>query len=885
MRILITGVSGLVGLATARRLVGAGHDVLGVSRSAPLELPRGARHRSLDVRDADGLREAAAGVDAILHCAFMLDDRAGADAMTAVNLTGTANVLAAAEATGARRVVFLSSSTVYGGHPDRYRRTLREADGPHPHPDHPYAHQKIRCEQLLAEATERGLETLAVRSGVILGRGTDNRLQEALAAPAQVAPPGALPWQLIHHDDLARFLVGALEPGAPTGVVNVVAPDGVPLRDLAAALGRPAVPVPTSVLRKATKLPGVRIAAGELEFAFGMPQLDTTRLTEEFGFTPAWSSAETAEDTRLAVMGRSTFRGRVRALPGRTGYDHQVVPDSVGPADGAPLAWAADNATRGQFDTPVDPRFPVYSQTNLSEALPGPCTPLTIDVQGRGLRGTTTAVARLLGLPEPLRTEACARLQAVHGHCFYINASGTWQLAAQMPGTSPDALADQWVGRHVAALPGGKAAIPGTWKAPAVGALQRVRSVAGAGVAMLALAASVQRDVAELRRQVARLTALADRADDLPPERLALGTLLATDVLAWAWTVQGQLNLVSGAVLDRAGSADGPGGAELPSAATLRGVTELARTAARTPGLLDVLTDVSPGRAERVRQQFPAFWAEVTRALQAFGHRGPGEAELSSRRFGDDVDRLLATVGRAARSVSAEAPHTTPGRRSPLRRYADHLLHLREDNRDLTVRVMSALRRLALAQGARMTAAGRLADPEDVFYLLRDELADPPADAIERVRARRAERDRLAALGMPAVFAGTWAARPVTTPLGAGESLAGIGIGGGKVRGRVRVVGPDTVEEFEPDEVLVAHVTDIGYTALFGYAAAVVTDLGGLMSHAALVAREYGVPCVVDTQEASERLVTGALVEVDADAGTVTMLESATAADGTEVTA
>jgi len=108
-----------------------------------------------------------------------------------------------------------------------------------------------------------------------------------------------------------------------------------------------------------------------------------------------------------------------------------------------------------------------------------------------------------------------------------------------------------------------------------------------------------------------------------------------------------------------------------------------------------------------------------------------------------------------------------------------------------------------------------------------------------------------------------------------GESLRGIGICGGKVTGRARIVAPDTIEDLEPDEIVIAHVTDIGYTALFAHVAAVVTDIGGVMSHAAVVAREYGVPCVVDTQVATSRVATGALVEVDGSAGTVTVLEPA----------
>jgi phosphoenolpyruvate synthase/pyruvate phosphate dikinase len=74
---------------------------------------------------------------------------------------------------------------------------------------------------------------------------------------------------------------------------------------------------------------------------------------------------------------------------------------------------------------------------------------------------------------------------------------------------------------------------------------------------------------------------------------------------------------------------------------------------------------------------------------------------------------------------------------------------------------------------------------------------------------------------------------------------------------------------------MVTQVTDVGYTPLFGHAAAVVTDIGGTMSHAAVVAREFGIPAVTDTGDGTARLVDGMIVEVDGSAGTVTVVAAA----------
>ncbi|MDP9165012.1 MAG: PEP-utilizing enzyme, partial [Actinomycetota bacterium] len=105
-----------------------------------------------------------------------------------------------------------------------------------------------------------------------------------------------------------------------------------------------------------------------------------------------------------------------------------------------------------------------------------------------------------------------------------------------------------------------------------------------------------------------------------------------------------------------------------------------------------------------------------------------------------------------------------------------------------------------------------------------------------------------------------------------GEALHGIGVSGGRARGPVRIVHAETIDDLQPGEVLVAKVTDVGYTPAFAYAAAVVTELGGPTSHAAIVAREFGVPCVVNARGATARLSNGTMIEVDGATGDVTVL-------------
>jgi phosphohistidine swiveling domain-containing protein len=206
---------------------------------------------------------------------------------------------------------------------------------------------------------------------------------------------------------------------------------------------------------------------------------------------------------------------------------------------------------------------------------------------------------------------------------------------------------------------------------------------------------------------------------------------------------------------------------------------------------------------------------------------------------------------------------------------ATRQLRDREARRDKMVRANWVLRGLLREYGRRMVEVGVFESADDVFYLLVDELDALPADVSKVVTRRRAERRRLAGVVPPTVFSGSWEPSTASSRvlLGAGDILLGVGVCGGRVRGRVRIVRPETIDDLQPGEILVAEVTDVGYTAAFCYAAAVVTELGGPMSHAAVVAREFGFPCVVDVQGATRSLPSGALIEVDGATGEIQLIE------------
>ena len=105
------------------------------------------------------------------------------------------------------------------------------------------------------------------------------------------------------------------------------------------------------------------------------------------------------------------------------------------------------------------------------------------------------------------------------------------------------------------------------------------------------------------------------------------------------------------------------------------------------------------------------------------------------------------------------------------------------------------------------------------------------------------------------------------------STLTGFAASPGVVEGSARVVlDLQALGELEPGEILVAPVTSPSWTPVFGKIAAAVSDIGGIMSHAAIVSREYGLPAVVGTGTATSRIRTGDRLRVDGDAGTVTIL-------------
>lgn len=859
MRIAVTGASGVLGRGLATRLLGAGHDVVGLARQRPDSWPSAADFVAADIRDVAAVKRALAGADVVAHCAWAK----GSGYDDQVNIGGTRNVLDAMAETGSRRIVFASSGHVYGG-------------GEAPRAEHevttPVSAEgrfKARVEQMLAES---GAEWVAIRSALILGRSVDNWVRRLLALPAFPDRSGDRHMQVVHLDDALRLFNRAIvEDEIANGPVNLAASGELTFRQLATALRRPIV--------------RMGLETADLRLVREAALMDTSRLADEWAFQPAWESVECVQDFALAVRGRITVGNRLVSLPWRLANIQDLPSVDAPSSDGVKPIWAGAEGDNGEFDTPIDPRFPTFLATNLSEALPGPFSPASASATVRGLRASAVCVAERLRPGGTIQREIAMRMVAVFAHRLYGAITTAHFMAETVPFVKPTTVVSNsgFFGPSMAALPIFGEERPHSDTGRIRKQLRAVRNIGVFGVNLIGLSAGAPLDTREFVADVDRLERLTDGdLAGLDDRRLLSLISLARDQVVHGWVLAAGSFLLCAAfnVLLRGlcgRDIVAPGGPELVSARSVEAMQRLVLAAQCDSKVTALLAE--PGdRLDKLAVEAPEFHAAVLDELALIGHRGPAELEMLSTSYADDPELLVRMVARAMSAPSAPQPQRPriPLHAKPIAALTTQQLRDREVRRDKVVRANWVLRTLLREYGRRSAEAGLFTAADDVFYLLVDELDALPADVGALVARRRAEQRRLVAVAPPTVFSGRW--QPTATSSGtlaSGDTLRGVGVCGGRVRGRVRIVRPETIDDLQPGEILVAEVTDVGYTAAFCYAAAVVTELGGPMSHAAVVAREFGFPCVVDVQGATKALPPGAMVEVDGATGEIRVLELA----------
>jgi phosphohistidine swiveling domain-containing protein len=292
--------------------------------------------------------------------------------------------------------------------------------------------------------------------------------------------------------------------------------------------------------------------------------------------------------------------------------------------------------------------------------------------------------------------------------------------------------------------------------------------------------------------------------------------------------------------------------------------------------------------------------------MACHGHHCRGELELYNPRWSETPDYVLKLL----RGYLTQKKITSPLRdqeararrraqfqercrrqlRNPIKRMTfDRVLRaarsgsvLRENFKNEAIRWTATLRRMLLEIGVRLANTGMLRERDDVFFLQLPELERvlhgvSDLNIPEIVATRRAEYEKNNSIIPPKVVVGRFEPdQGVPEPETTSEStdlLQGVAASAGMATGPARVIlRADTDEQVHAGEILVAPFTDPGWTPYFVPAAGIVTDQGGLLSHGSIIAREYGIPAVVNVPGATRIIRTGQMLRVDGNRGIVTIL-------------
>ena len=694
MRILLTGVTGVLGRAVARQLVVAGYAVSGIAGRPHERLDRGVDFVCGPL-GGPTLHQLADESDVVLHLAPiepMVPGSAG--------ITGLVRVAHAA-ARGGARLIYVSASA---GQPELYQH----------------------AESLVSSGWA---PSLIVRTAPTVGRQLDWMICRTVGSLLhdKDSTISTGPLRLLHFDDLVRFLVLAVATNR-AGVVDLAPADTI---ELATA---------RRLLRSVEQRPRLsRLSA----WPRLIPELDVAAVPEAWQFEFGWRPSDAVADTARGLVGRRLEATGAVDQPARLPVPLEVAP-RTGPSDGTQLVSTAPDGLEGEFDDRIDPRFPVFSATPLAQALPGPLTPMTLDVQLAGLRAGTRMMSQVMALGDVVAGEWANRAIAVFGHRPYVGVSASVIVAGQLPGWDVREVVPQsFGGSHVGEL------LP-------LGRPRLTRGLLGSGtkagkVLVVKRALTLLRHLkAETHAYVNAATAehlgaahLKSRSD----AELQVRARLLRDRIHQGWALTALWLIDSGitaATVQRAGleTAVSGVGALVESDLVEAKTSSLAALIRSDPQLCTLALD---GDLDGITALSRTIAAAFAAAVARIGHRGPGEIELANLVFADDPAMLVVAAGHAATGVPRPAP--LDGSTAKLAdRMAANARTSRELAYDTTMRFTHELRMTLRELGSRLVAAELIDVAGEVFYLTCDEVVTLPADARLRIKRRRAERERLQGL-------------------------------------------------------------------------------------------------------------------------------------------
>lgn len=565
-------------------------------------------------------------------------------------------------------------------------------------------------------------------------------------------------------------------------------------------------------------------------------------------------------------------------------------------------------------DHPPSTRFPHYTRANAGEVLPTPASPLgqTLAFDQAILPGFQEGSWRMGSYEEADYRDGAPEMCGFFGAHFYVNLSCVRMQAVRNPAITVDQLDLAIFGEQADTPP--YEPHPDDDKPHLLPIAEAHMNFVLSAVEWPELAVEKE-EAASVRAARPDLDTLSDaelwlRVEELLPRvrRLCHNQMIAAGSSGIA---PGMLSAVGEAIGDPTipmRLLAGLGGVDsaAPSFA-LWDISRLVRssdelTAAFDAGVDGVLTSLGASDSPEARE----FTSLFARFVFEYGSRGPNEWELSAQTWETDPTIALAAINRVRRqdddrspaagnaALAAEREALVADVRAKLAELDDgeltgtfegalvggNMMVHRERAKTTVVRVLHEIRMAIRELGRRHAAAGHLDDPDHVFMLTDGEVAgflDDPASHREQLARRAGEWALLWELEPPFFISDgdvpsldTWAQKGSSgaASAGADDVLTGVPGSPGRVTGRARIVhDPTSPPDLEPGDIMVAPLTDPAWTPLFMAVDGVVVNVGGQISHAVIVSRELGKPCVVSVPDATDRIPDGAIIDLDGEAG------------------
>lgn len=546
-------------------------------------------------------------------------------------------------------------------------------------------------------------------------------------------------------------------------------------------------------------------------------------------------------------------------------------------------------------DTVLSERFPIYTRANVGEVFPDPVTPLTSSsALWEAELGWRDAWVRMGAFDaDELPADDFCQLAVQGGYC-YLNASLIRLFGVRAPGLTWQMMDEQFFG----AQPG----VPEYVESPGDERPDLTEKI-GASFAWVFGQQSLA-DLNELTADRAETKALRDQRPDFAAMTLQQLWQRVLDMVPIHRRMFGQH-------LFTTYMATVPVGA-ISSIATAVGRPDLIMPILAGIGDVD---SAEPSYAMWSLSRIDPASAEFRDALDAFlfefGSRGPNEWESRSPSWESRPALAMAAIDRMRVSPDSANPKRHQSERAAERAAAaaellaivegDPAVHGqlaaaigctaawlpgRERTKTNNIRVVHEMRMALREIGRRMVAEDVFDEIEDFGFVTYDEMPsflENPHPLATTVRERRVAYQHLLELEPPFVFVGrpdrpsTWRRRDSDgdAKLAPGEMLAGMPGCSGVAEGVARVVlDSNDPSSLNPGDILVAPITDPSWTPLFVPAGGVVVDVGAPLSHAIIVSRELGIPCVISATDATRRIPNGARIRVDGSTGVVTVLSA-----------